>query len=121
MILNKLLFIQGLFYLLTGLWPLIHIQSFMAVTGPKTDVWLVKMVSMLTLSIALVLFSQRQQKSASPLLSMCSALSFLIIDLSYSLNGTISRIYLADAVVEALFVCTGLYIYLSIIRNRIKS
>lgn len=112
MVLRKLLFVQGLFYLFTGLWPLIHIQSFVAFTGHKTDVWLVKMVSLLTVSIALTLFAQTRQKSANPLLGICSALSFLIIDVTYSLNGTISRIYLGDAVVEALFVGAGIYFLL---------
>lgn len=108
--LKRLLLVQGLFYLFTGLWPLIHIRSFMEVTGYKTDVWLVKMVALLTLSIALVLLNQRRGNSASPLLGICSALSFLIIDVTYSLDGTISRIYLADAVAETLFACTGIYV-----------
>lgn len=29
--------VQGTFYLATGIWPLVHIESFVAVTGPKTD------------------------------------------------------------------------------------
>jgi hypothetical protein len=28
---------HGGFYLLTGVWPLVHMPSFLAVTGPKTD------------------------------------------------------------------------------------
>ncbi len=28
---------QGVFYLATGIWPLVNIQSFEMVTGPKTD------------------------------------------------------------------------------------
>lgn len=34
-------FIQGCYYLITLIWPLVHIKSFMAVTGYKRDVWLV--------------------------------------------------------------------------------
>ncbi|VTR52312.1 Uncharacterised protein [Sphingobacterium thalpophilum] len=45
--------IQGIYYCLTGIWPVIHISSFMAVTGPKTDLWLVKMVGLLSLAIGL--------------------------------------------------------------------
>jgi len=29
--------IQGVYYLLTGLWPLVSIETFQMVTGPKTD------------------------------------------------------------------------------------
>lgn len=39
--------LQGLFYLATGVWPLIHIDSFLAVTGSKTDLWLVYTVGLL--------------------------------------------------------------------------
>jgi hypothetical protein len=33
---------QGVFYLATGLWPLLNIRTFERVTGPKTDKWFVK-------------------------------------------------------------------------------
>jgi hypothetical protein len=35
------LWVQGIYYLLTGLWPLVSIGTFQMVTGEKTDVWLV--------------------------------------------------------------------------------
>jgi hypothetical protein len=38
---------QGGYYLVTGLWPLVHLASFEAITGPKVDDWLVRMVGLL--------------------------------------------------------------------------
>jgi hypothetical protein len=38
---------QGVYYLLTGVWPLPSIGSFQRVTGPKTDLWLVRTVGVL--------------------------------------------------------------------------
>lgn len=35
---------MGWYYLMTGIWPLLHIRSFVWMTGPKTDRWLVKAV-----------------------------------------------------------------------------
>ncbi len=35
---------QGLYLLLTGMWPLVHYRSFEWVSGPKVDDWLVKCV-----------------------------------------------------------------------------
>jgi hypothetical protein len=32
---------------MTGLWPLVSIGTFQQVTGPKTDLWLVKTVGVL--------------------------------------------------------------------------
>ena len=33
---------QGVFYLATGLWPIVHLPSFERVTGRKKEKWLVK-------------------------------------------------------------------------------
>jgi hypothetical protein len=34
--------IQGLYYTISGMWAQVSIDTFMMVTGPKTDIWLVK-------------------------------------------------------------------------------
>src|SRR5436853_7459331 len=47
--------IQGVFYVLTGVWPLLDIGSFQAVTGPKVELWLVRTVGMLVIVIGGVL------------------------------------------------------------------
>ena len=39
--------LQGAYFGLTAAWALVHIDSFMRVTGAKTDVWLVKTVAAL--------------------------------------------------------------------------
>jgi hypothetical protein len=31
--------IQGFYFLVTGLWPLVHVDSSQAITGRKTDNW----------------------------------------------------------------------------------
>lgn len=51
----------GTYYVVTGLWPLIHLTSFEAVTGPKTDDWLVHMVGLLAASIGLALLHASYQ------------------------------------------------------------
>jgi hypothetical protein len=38
---------QGTYYAATGLWPILWMRSFEAVTGPKQDHWLVKTVGAL--------------------------------------------------------------------------
>jgi len=101
--LPKVALIQGLFYLLTGLWPLVDIVSFQIVTGPKVDLWLVKTVGVLVTVIGAVLLSAWRSRRFSPevvLLAVGSALGLAGIDLVYALSGTISAVYLADAVAE---------------------
>jgi hypothetical protein len=91
--------------LITGLWPVIDITSFMHVTGPKTDIWLVKMVGLLTAAIAITLFSSYKNKSViTKTLSIASALAYLSIDVYYYFNGTLSPVYLADAGVETVII-----------------
>src|SRR3954467_3533004 len=50
-----LAFIQAVYFALTGLWPLVHIKSFMAVTGPKQDLWLVRAVGVLVSVVGIVI------------------------------------------------------------------
>lgn len=101
----KVALIQGVFYLVTGLWPLIHIDSFQLVTGPKTDLWLVRTVGVLVTVIGAALVSAsrgRRITSEITLLAVGSALGLAAIDLIYALSGRISAIYLADAAAEIL-------------------
>lgn len=102
MLLKTALF-QGVFYLVTGLWPIVDIQSFQLVTGPKTDLWLVRTVGVLVAVVGLVLISASRRHRITDeiiLLAVGSALGLAAIDLIYALSGRISPIYLADAVAE---------------------
>ncbi|UYL07862.1 hypothetical protein B9G69_012480 [Bdellovibrio sp. SKB1291214] len=96
------------YFLITGVWPLIHRRSFEATTGPKVDWWLVQMVGLLTVVIAIVLVYGLRQEDyfLVRLIGMASADAFIIIDLSYALKGRISKIYIADAFIQFLF-CLG--------------
>ena len=47
--------IQGAYFLATGVWPLVHMESFLAVTGQKTDLWLVQTVGALIAVVGAVL------------------------------------------------------------------
>ncbi|WP_343561476.1 hypothetical protein [Sphingobacterium sp.] len=95
--------IQGLYYLITGLWPIIHIDSFMMLTGEKIDLWLVKMVGLLSISVAIgLLFGGN--KPAKILLGIPAALAFMSIDIYYNITDTISRIYLLDAFLQFIIV-----------------
>jgi hypothetical protein len=101
--LPKLALVQGIFYVATGLWPLADIVSFQIVTGPKTDLWLVRTVGVLVTVIGAALLSAWHSRRITPevtLLAVGSALGLASIDLIYALSGTISSVYLADAVAE---------------------
>lgn len=108
-----LLWAQGLYTLLTALWGLLDIESFMIVTGPKTDVWLVKTVSVVLAAVALSLLAHLNAYNPLPAIILgfgCSA-GLAAIDFYYSLRGTISVVYLWDGVLEVVFAFLWLYVF----------
>ena len=104
-------FFQGGYYVLTGVWSLVSIASFQAVTGAKTDIWLVKTVGLLvTVSGMVFLFSavRRSFPVETVLLGVGTALSLACIEIIYGSGGRISSVYLLDALLELVIV--GLWI-----------
>jgi hypothetical protein len=97
---------QGLYFLVTGLWPLLHMRSFLAVTGPKTDLWLVKTVGALVAVIGGTLLGRatRHEPAAAADLAVGSAAALAAIDVVYVAQGRIARIYLLDAALEAAII-----------------
>lgn len=95
---------QGLYFILTGLWPLLSMRTFQLVTGPKTDRWLVNTVGVLVLTIGAVLTRAAFRDRVAPdlpLLAMGSAAGLAGIDVIYVARRRIARIYLLDALAEA--------------------
>jgi prepilin signal peptidase PulO-like enzyme (type II secretory pathway) len=100
---KALALLQGLYYCITGIWPLIHIQSFQWITGPKTDIWLVHTVGVLVLIIGLVLtfsFFRRKVNSEPIMLAMGCNIGFILIEIIYVTQNVIWNIYLADALFQ---------------------
>ena len=100
--------IQAAYYVTSGLWPIFSMRTFEAVTGPKFDRWLVKMVGLLAATngatIGLAVARKRQDEAETIALSVMSALAFTTIDVVYAAKGRISPIYVADAVVELALI-----------------
>ena len=98
-----LLLTQGLYYLLTGVWPLINIVNFQRVTGPKNDLWLVQTVGLLVTVVGAVLLSaglRRQKTLEVGLLAIGCSAGLLTIDLIYVSGGVLSKVYLLDAAAQ---------------------
>lgn len=95
--------IQGIYYLVTGSWAVLHISSFEKLTGPKTDKWLVKMIGLLAAVIGLIILLDYGDDSIR-LLAILSAASFMLIDIFYSARNVISNIYLFDAAANIIFI-----------------
>lgn len=106
-VLKLLLFGQSLVFLGTGLWPLFHMRSFQAVTGPKVDDWLVNTVGVVVTVIGAVLAVaglRRRVGLETGLLGAGAAAGLASIDVYYVRKRRISPIYLLDAVLESVFI-----------------
>lgn len=101
---SKLCAAQGAFYLATGIWPLVSRRTFEAVTGPKTDFWLVKTVGVMVAVIGGTLLTAGRRERVTPeiaWLAAGAAAGFVAIDTWYVSRGRIAPVYLADAALEA--------------------
>lgn len=104
-ILNSVFLFQGCYFVITGVWPVVHIASFMMATGPKQETWLVQMVGLLSLSIGLTFLRSALRRRDLPVfLGYLVSLSFLIMDIVFVANGTIRPVYLIDAAIQLLFL-----------------
>src|SRR5437868_6884048 len=99
---RTLLWTQGIYYLLTGLWPILHVQSFQAVTGRKTDHlvtgnendhWLLMTVSGLIVAVAGgMLMGAGRSRAPGELVAVAvlAAMGLTTIDVVYVSRGVIA-------------------------------
>ncbi|HEV2148971.1 MAG TPA: hypothetical protein VGR37_16315 [Longimicrobiaceae bacterium] len=98
---------QGLFYAATGVWSIVDADSFQAVTGPKTDVWLVKTVGALVTAVGGALAYAGARGRTTPELALvgagCAA-ALAAVDGVYVARRRIPPVYLLDAAAEMALV-----------------
>lgn len=102
---------QAVYFAVTGVWPLVSMRTFEAVTGPKTDHWLVRTVGILVTVIGAVVGLagwRRRVPPEIPVLAVGSAAGLAAIDVVYVAKGRISPIYLLDALAEAVLIVVWL-------------
>jgi ethanolamine utilization microcompartment shell protein EutL len=92
--------VQGGYYLATGLWPLIHLRSFLAVSGDKTDRWLVRSYGALTAAIGIALLARESGSVLGP----SAAIAIGAPEAWYVARRRIRPVYAVDAAVQAAFV-----------------
>jgi hypothetical protein len=116
---NVLLWVQGVYYFVTGVWPLVSIRTFIAITGEKTDNWtgadidhwLVKTAGVLitAISAALLVGAYRRTQSIElAVLAMGAAAGLTAIDVFYTWRGVILPVYLLDAALEVPLIVAWL-------------
>lgn len=98
---------QGIYFFVSGIWPILSMSTFLKVTGPKTDLWLVKTVGLILAVIGIVLIVAQVNAEINTsiiILAIGSALSLVIIEFVYVTKRVIRPIYLADAAAELILI-----------------
>jgi hypothetical protein len=93
---------QSAYLVVTGLWPLLHRRSFEAITGPKTDFWLVRTVGGLALASGAALGVSVIRGRSQPeiqVLAAAQALVFVTADLFAAKSQSV--VYLGDVALQA--------------------
>jgi hypothetical protein len=99
--------VQGLYYVATGLLPLVSMRTFEAITGPKLEHWLVKTVGLLVTVAGAVCLLAVWLGRFTPevaLLALGNAAALAAIDVYYVSIRRIAPIYLADAAAETVLL-----------------
>jgi hypothetical protein len=102
---------QAGFYAVTGVWPILSMGSFEAVTGDKKDEWLVKTVGALIACVGGTLALAASRRSVSrevTALAVSTALTLAAADLIYVAKRRIRPVYLLDAAAEIGIVAAWL-------------
>ena len=96
--------LQAIYYIATGLWPIVHLRSFYAVTGRKREGWLVQTFGALVAALGFVLLPRRSgtARHVQEELASASAASLIAAEIAFTARGRISPIYLGDAALETL-------------------
>jgi hypothetical protein len=117
---GRIALLQGSVFLVSGVWPVLHMRSFEAVAGRKTDKWLVKTVGLLVAVAGAVLLRARSAGRISPdvaAMAAGSAGGLAAIDFVYGTRGVIPRRYLLDGLMELAFALSWLPHLLSGVSN----
>jgi hypothetical protein len=93
------------YYVVGGVWPVVHLRSFMAVTGPKREGWLVQTFGLFLAAFgAGLLPGRRTERTAQERMAALGAASLAAADVYFVARRRISPVYLADAVVELALI-----------------
>ncbi len=93
--------------LVTGIWPVFGIESVQKVSGRKTDIWLVKTVTLLILVVGATIGSAGLKKRVTPEiagLAIGSSAALTTIDPIYVRQRRISPVYLLDGLANVVLI-----------------
>jgi hypothetical protein len=107
--LRALLTFQGLYYIVTGLWPFAATSTFVAVVGPKPDLFQLFVTSALIVAIgAVVLSDARAPGTGTIRLSAAAAAALFIMEILFA--HSLRPVFALDGVVEFALIAGVLWL-----------
>ena len=107
---DRLLVVQGSYYVATGVAPFVSRRLFERVTGPKVDWWLVQTVGVLVTAVGAGALSAAARDRETPeifgIAAGCAA-GLAALDTVHALRGRIAPTYLLDAVVQVALLAAS--------------
>jgi hypothetical protein len=98
--------IQGVYYLLGGLWRLLHARSFERVAGPKADQFQTDVTAALFTAVGTALIAgTRKSTPRGAVLAISAPIAVAIIDLRH--RQQIRRLFRLEAAVEIAFAAVA--------------
>jgi hypothetical protein len=99
--------LQGVYFIATGIWPLLSRKSFERVTGPKMDFWLAQTVGVLVAAVGTAILMAERRQRITPeveLLAVSAAGGLGLTEAAFAARGRISKVYFIDALIEGALV-----------------
>jgi hypothetical protein len=105
--LSRVWFAHALYFVVGGIWSIVGRRSFEAITGPKTDYWLVRTVGGLLTAVGAVIgFAGYRQRLTPEIrwLAVSTSAVLAVIDAISTASGRLRRVYLLDALTNLLLI-----------------
>ena len=103
--------VQGLYYIISGAWPVVHRSSFDMVTGTHADPKLVIAVGLIAVAVGAALLAAVRQSfvpRTTWMVAVGAAMAFMVVDIWYVAGVVIPRMYVADAIAQGAFIVGAL-------------
>ncbi len=98
---------HALYFVVGGLWAVLGRRSFEAITGPKTDYWLVRTVGGLLVAVGAVIgMAGARERITADIRWLAIATSgvLAVIDVVFTATGRIRPVYLLDALANVVLI-----------------
>ena len=103
---NKVALVQGIYFFITGIWPILSMSTFLKITVPKTDLWLVKTVGLVLATIGAVLIYAQFTAHHIPCISRrrsCRTYAHCLVDSGFIISVGANHLF-------GLLACNEIYL-----------